>query len=147
MILFLSDVAGSEVLLILVFVLMFFGSKSIPGLAKTMGRTMRQIKDASQELQDEIKKSGVDIKKDLNINRMIEETVEEIERPLQDQVREMDASMRFQAPTPFHIPENPVPEPEIPATLQADQKVQSGEEVETEKSEKTADDKYNEAQK
>lgn len=147
MILFLSDVAGSEVLLILVFVLMFFGSKSIPGLAKTLGRTMRQIKDASQELQDEIKKSGIDIKNDLNINRMIEETVEDIERPLQDQVREMDASMRFQAPTPFHIPENPVPEPEIPATLQADQQVQSGEEVETEKSEKTAVDKSNEVQK
>ncbi|TXI83430.1 MAG: hypothetical protein E6Q37_10345 [Crocinitomicaceae bacterium] len=120
MILFLSDVAGSEVLLILVFVLMFFGSKSIPGLAKTMGRTMRQIKDASQELQDEIKKSGVDIKKDLNINRMIEETVDEIERPLQDQVREMDASMRFQAPTPFHIPESPLPDPVVPATLQED---------------------------
>jgi sec-independent protein translocase protein TatA len=71
MILFLSDVAGSEVVLILLFILMFFGSKSIPGIAKTMGRTMRQIKDASQDLQNEIKKSGVDIKNDLNLNRMI----------------------------------------------------------------------------
>ena len=147
MILFLSDVAGSEVLLILVFVLMFFGSKSIPGLAKTMGRTMRQIKDASQELQDEIKKSGIDIKNDLNINRMIEETVEDIERPLQDQVREMDASMRFQAPTPFHIPENPIPEPEIPATLQADQQAQNGVEVATEKTEESSNNKTDEAKK
>lgn len=138
MILFLSDVAGSEVILILVFVLMFFGSKSIPGLAKTMGRTMRQIKDASQELQDEIKKSGVDIKKDLNINRLIEETVEDIERPLQDQVREMDASMRFQAPTPFHIPENPSSESENPATSQVDQPLQNSTESGQAKTEKSS---------
>ncbi len=107
MILFLSDVAGSEVVLILLFILMFFGSKSIPGIAKTMGRTMRQIKDASQDLQNEIKKSGVDIKNDLNLNRMIEETVEDFERPFQDQTREMNASIAFEAPRKFEAPIHP----------------------------------------
>ena len=56
MLLFLNDIAGSEVLLILMFILMFFGSKSIPGIAKTFGKTMYQIKQASNDLQDEIKK-------------------------------------------------------------------------------------------
>ena len=104
MILFLSDVAGSEVVLILLFILMFFGSKSIPGIAKTMGRTMRQIKDASQDLQNEIKKSGVDIKNDLNLNRMIEETVEDFEKPFQEQTREMHASITFEPPRNFEPP-------------------------------------------
>ncbi len=104
MILFLSDVAGSEVVLILLFILMFFGSKSIPGIAKTMGRTMRQIKDASQDLQNEIKKSGVDIKNDLNLNRMIEETVEDFERPFQEQTREMNNSITFEPPRNFEAP-------------------------------------------
>jgi sec-independent protein translocase protein TatA len=104
MILFLSDVAGSEVVLILLFILMFFGSKSIPGIAKTMGRTMRQIKDASQDLQNEIKKSGVDIKNDLNLNRMIEETVEDFEKPFQEQSREMHASITFEAPRNIEAP-------------------------------------------
>ena len=54
MVLILNDLAGSEILLILVFVLIFFGSKSIPGLAKTMGRTIRQVKDASADIQNEI---------------------------------------------------------------------------------------------
>jgi sec-independent protein translocase protein TatA len=107
MILFLSDVAGSEVVLILLFILMFFGSKSIPGIAKTMGRTMRQIKDASQDLQNEIKKSGVDIKNDLNLNRMIEETVEDFERPFQEQTREMNASIAFEPPRKFEAPIHP----------------------------------------
>jgi Sec-independent protein translocase protein TatA len=109
MVLFLSDVAGSEVVLILLFILIFFGSKSIPGIAKTMGKTMRQIKDASQDLQNEIKKSGVDIKNDLNINRMIEETVEDFEKPFQEQVRDMHASVTFEAPKAFEMPKNPIP--------------------------------------
>ncbi len=119
MILFLSDVAGSEVLLILLFVLMFFGSKSIPGLAKTMGRTMRQIKDASQDLQNEIKKSGVDMKNDLNITRMLEETVEEIERPFQEQTREMNSAFSFEPPKAFEMPENPMETKNAPASIGA----------------------------
>ena len=60
--LFLSDVSGSEILLVFVFVLVFFGAKSIPTLAKTLGKLMYQIKNASSEIQQEIKKAGVDIK-------------------------------------------------------------------------------------
>ena len=112
MILFLSDVAGSEILLILVFILIFFGSKSIPGIAQTMGRTIRQIKDASDDLQQEIKKSGMDIKKDLNLNRIIEETEQEITHPLQTYANELEASVKFEPkkislPTENFLDENP----------------------------------------
>ena len=65
--LFLSDVSGSEVLVIFLFVLIFFGSKSIPTMARTLGRTMREIRNASADFQNEIKKSGLDVKKDLNL--------------------------------------------------------------------------------
>ena len=98
MVLFLNDISGSEVLLILVFVLMFFGSKSIPGLARTLGRTMRQIKDASGELQNEIRKSGVDIKKDLNLTGLIEDTAREIQQPLDQYVSDLDDAVSYQAP-------------------------------------------------
>jgi sec-independent protein translocase protein TatA len=98
MLLFLNDIAGSEVLLILVFILIFFGSKSIPGIAKTFGRTMYQIKQASSDLQDEIKKSGVDIKNDLNISSFIKETTEEIQRPLDQQMVEMENIINYNPP-------------------------------------------------
>ena len=98
MVLFLNDISGSEVLLILVFVLMFFGSKSIPGLARTLGRTMRQIKDASGELQNEIRKSGVDIKKDLNLTGLIEDTAREIQQPLDQYVSDLDDAVSYQSP-------------------------------------------------
>jgi TatA/E family protein of Tat protein translocase len=104
MLLFLNDVSGSEILLILVFILMFFGSKSIPGLARTLGRTIRQIKDASSELQNEIKKSGVDIKKDLNLTGIVEETARDIRRPLDQYASDIDEAMRYESPKKMEKP-------------------------------------------
>lgn len=98
MLLFLNDIAGSEVLVILAFILMFFGSKSIPGIAQTMGKTIRQIKDASDELKHEIKKSGADMKKDLNLEGLINETVTEIQRPLDQYVDELEDAVKYEAP-------------------------------------------------
>ena len=95
MLLFLNDIAGSEDLLILIFILIFFGSKSIPGIAKTFGKTMYQIKQASNDLQEEIKKSGVDIKKDLNLTGFVNETTEIIQRPLDQQIVEMDNIIKY----------------------------------------------------
>lgn len=47
-----------EIAVILLFVLLFFGSESIPNIARTLGRGMRQIKDATSEIQSEIRKSA-----------------------------------------------------------------------------------------
>jgi sec-independent protein translocase protein TatA len=95
MILFLSDVSGSEVLLILVFILIFFGSKSIPGIARTFGRTIRQIKDASEDLQAEIKKSTQEMKGDLNLKSLIEETSRDIQKPFEEYASDLDESIKY----------------------------------------------------
>jgi sec-independent protein translocase protein TatA len=93
MLLFLNDIAGSEILLILVFILIFFGSKSIPGIARTMGKTIRQIKDASQEVQNEIKKSGMNIKKDMDLSSLIRETADDIRKPLDQMAVDVNEAM------------------------------------------------------
>jgi sec-independent protein translocase protein TatA len=103
MILFLSDVAGSEVLLILVFILIFFGSKSIPGIARTFGRTIRQIKDASQDLQDEIRKSTADMKGDLNLSSLIEETSRDIQKPFEEYASDLDESIKYDSKNNYFV--------------------------------------------
>jgi sec-independent protein translocase protein TatA len=55
--LFLS-LGGGEIVIILLFILMFFGAKSIPSLARGLGRGIRQVKDASQEIQRDIRESA-----------------------------------------------------------------------------------------
>ncbi|MFD2909950.1 twin-arginine translocase TatA/TatE family subunit [Flavobacterium ardleyense] len=56
----------SEVLLILVVVLMLFGSKEIPDIARFLGKTMAQLKNASNELKSEIQNSAKDSGLDIN---------------------------------------------------------------------------------
>ena len=109
MVLFFNDVSGSEVLVILAFILMFFGSKSIPGIAQTFGRTIRQIKDASNDLQEEIRKSGMDIKKDMNFKHLIEDSAREISQPLDQVVDELESSVKFEPIKNTAIPSSPSP--------------------------------------
>ena len=95
MVLILNDVAGSEILLILVFVLVFFGSKSIPTLARTLGRITRQVKDATSDIQNEIKKSSADMKKDLNLSALLKETQEDIQQPMDQMMNDIDNSIKY----------------------------------------------------
>lgn len=102
--LFLNDVGGGEVALIVLFILIFFGSKSIPGIAKTMGSTMRQIKDATQEVQNEIKKSTGDMKKDFDLQKMVDETVSDVKKPLDEEKAALDQAFDYTPPTAFSQP-------------------------------------------
>ena len=49
-----------ELLLILVVVLMLFGSKEIPDIARFMGKTMAQLRNATNEIKSEIQKGARD---------------------------------------------------------------------------------------
>ena len=62
-------IGGPEVVVILLFVVMFFGSKKIPGIAKGLGRAMREFKDASNEIKKEIRDSANSIKDDLDTEK------------------------------------------------------------------------------
>lgn len=93
--LFLSDVAGSEVLVIVLVVLLFFGSKSVPGIAKSLGQALYQIRNASNELQQEIRKSGEEMKKELNLDGILKETEEALTQPLDQVYTEIDNTVHY----------------------------------------------------
>lgn len=48
------NMGGSEIVLILLLVLIFFGAKKIPELARGLGKGIREFKDATKEIKDEI---------------------------------------------------------------------------------------------
>ena len=45
---------GTEWLLIILFVIIFFGAKRIPELARSLGKGIREFKDATKGVQKEI---------------------------------------------------------------------------------------------
>ena len=63
-VLFLESLGGGELLLILVFVLIFFGSKNIPSLARGLGKGIREMKDAMNGVQNEIRKGMDDVERE-----------------------------------------------------------------------------------
>jgi sec-independent protein translocase protein TatA len=84
------NLGGGEVVLILLVVVMFFGSKSIPDLARGLGRGLREIKDATENIKREIEDgasvSGKDNSK-IGDNKeeekdFVQSTVDTIRKPL-----------------------------------------------------------------
>ena len=62
-------IGGPEILVILLFIVIFFGSKKIPELAKGFGKAMREVKDASNEIKKEIRDNTTSVKDDIDITK------------------------------------------------------------------------------
>lgn len=61
-----GGLGGTEILVILLVILLFFGAKKIPELARGIGQGINEFKKASDQLKQEIeegKDSGFDSKK------------------------------------------------------------------------------------
>ena len=62
-------IGGLEILVVMLFIVIFFGSKKIPELAKGLGRAMREVKEASNEIKKEIRDSANPLNDDFDINK------------------------------------------------------------------------------
>ncbi len=51
-------IGGGEMIFIIFIALMLFGSDKIPAIARTMGKGMAQLKNATNEIKSEISKSA-----------------------------------------------------------------------------------------
>ena len=60
----IMGLGGWEIALIVLVILIFFGAKRIPELARGLGKGIREFKDATSEIKDEIEESD----KKLNSN-------------------------------------------------------------------------------
>lgn len=61
------NLGGSEIFLIVLVILLLFGAKRIPDLAKGVGKGVREFKDAMSGVQNEIKQSVDEVKKDTEL--------------------------------------------------------------------------------
>ncbi|MFM2038295.1 MAG: hypothetical protein RL432_1234 [Bacteroidota bacterium] len=114
-----NDVGGSEVVLIFLIVLIFFGPKSIPGIAKTIGRAIYTIRNASDDLKEEIKKAGVDVKKDLKLEAILREEEETLNQPMDQLFSGIENTVHYgndrvqttvsqNTPKETHVASNPI---------------------------------------
>jgi sec-independent protein translocase protein TatA len=51
-----GNIGGSELFLILLVILVFFGAKKLPELAKGLGQGIREFRKAAKDVQEEVEK-------------------------------------------------------------------------------------------
>ena len=59
-------IGGGEIFFILLVILMLFGSDKIPEIARTLGKGMAQLKNATNEIKSEIQNGAKDSGLDMN---------------------------------------------------------------------------------
>lgn len=120
--LFLENIGGSEVFFILMVVLMLFGSKSIPGIAKTLGKGMREIKTATNEIKRDIRNSTLEMRKDLNVENPLTEMKKMMDQPIEPKEFKKDnPETTLEAPDeslPISTTVNPTEKIETPETTE-----------------------------
>ncbi len=61
---FLPNIGGGSLILIFLVIVLLFGAKRIPELARGLGRGIREFKDATKEIQDDLEDGLKDKRKD-----------------------------------------------------------------------------------
>lgn len=56
----LFDIGGPELMLILVVVLLLFGAKRLPEMARNFGRSMEEFKKAAKNVREEVMNADID---------------------------------------------------------------------------------------
>jgi sec-independent protein translocase protein TatA len=59
-------ISGGEIMVIVFFVLLFFGADAIPGVARTIGKLMSEFHKATDDIKREISDQTSDIKGEFN---------------------------------------------------------------------------------
>ena len=75
-------ISGTEITFIMFVVVLVFGADKIPGIAKGLGKGMRSLKDATNDIKTEIQKSadknGIDTSLSKEVNEEIKKVTEGI---------------------------------------------------------------------
>lgn len=100
------NIGGGELVIIVLVIVMFFGSKKIPEIARTLGKGISELKNATSDIQQEIKKSVPseisNLKKSVSVEHQVKSFInKEITKPIEDKdVDDTSATEEDNTPTP-----------------------------------------------
>lgn len=77
-------ISGAEIFFILFIVVMIFGSDKLPGIAKGLGKGMRQLRDATDDIKREIQKSAEKQGIDTDFTKDIRKEIDEVKKNVDD---------------------------------------------------------------
>ena len=77
-------ISGPEIMVIMLLVVMIFGADKIPEIARGLGKGMRQVKDATNDIKKDIKESSEKNKIDTDIAKNIQKEVSNVKDSIEE---------------------------------------------------------------
>jgi sec-independent protein translocase protein TatA len=77
-------IGGPEIFIILLIVIMVFGADKIPEIARGLGKGIRQVKDATNDIKKEINNSAKSQGIDTDIAKDIRKSVSDVKEGIDD---------------------------------------------------------------
>ena len=77
-------ISSTEIVFILFIVIMVFGADKIPDIAKGMGKGMRTLKNASNDIKTEIQRSAEKQGIDSNLTKDVSDEINKVKSDIED---------------------------------------------------------------
>jgi sec-independent protein translocase protein TatA len=77
-------ISGPEIMVIMLIVVMVFGADKIPEIARGLGKGMRQIKDATNDIKKEINDSAKSSDLETNVGKDIQKEINKVKDNIDD---------------------------------------------------------------
>lgn len=77
-------ISGTEIAFILFIAIMVFGADKLPEIARGLGKGMRTLKDATNDIKHEITKTAENNGIDTSITKDVKEEIDKVKEDLED---------------------------------------------------------------
>jgi sec-independent protein translocase protein TatA len=114
------NLGSGEIFLIVILIVLFFGTDKLPEMVRGFARGMREMRNAAGEIQREIETSVNEVQRDINLKQHIDEIADSartMANSVDEEVRTIDAANPDAVPpvTVIYNAQNELPEAEISA--------------------------------
>lgn len=91
MVTFLFGISGSEFILVILVVLLLFGSKKIPDFARMLGKGMNEFRRATDEIKREFRENTEDLNEEITDSRQyLDKEMSAINDKFKEEVKDLD---------------------------------------------------------
>jgi sec-independent protein translocase protein TatA len=88
-------ISGPEIIIVVLIVVMLFGADKIPEIARGLGKGMRQLRDATNEVKREINQTAKKNKIDTDIIKDIKKEIHQVQENIEEYTGSIKRGSKF----------------------------------------------------